>query len=310
MDEALKKLELEVEADPQNKEKLRKLIQHYERIGWTYNDRTIQEWLESLDSKDRHEFQKAAKSLGELGPRAFQAIEKLIHHAQQHRSQYARLAAIEALSKIDDSWEKSRPVLLKALNEPSPEVQATAAFALKVTNQNLLDVWDQKCSEELQNALSSEDWQIRLFAIRQLSIHLHEEPSLIEPILMRFEDPERDIQEAIIRAVETILFDQILFIPELIALFQRTENSAIKLGILEALDRLASPSKERLSFLIGALQDEPCSRVKAKIVRSFQRFEEFTHIYRSVIEEALESVEIDPVLYDALLDCLQAIESN
>lgn len=310
MDETLKRLELEVEADPQNTDKLRRLVQHYERIEWKYKGKTIQEWIKLLDSRRAVEQQNSAMVLAKLGPRAFQSIDKLIHKTEHHPSEYVRTASIEALSKIDNSLAKSQPVFLNALIDPSKLVQVSAAFALKITSRSLEMVWDKTCSEELQNALNSEDWQVRLFAIRQLSSHLHEDPAPLEAILMRFEDPERNIQEAVLRAVETILFDQILYFPELVTLFQRTEHSAVKLGLLEALDRLTDPSEERLSFLIDALQDESCSRVKAKIVRSFQRFEEFTHIYRSVIEEALESVEIDPVLYDALLDCLQAIESN
>ena len=92
------------------------------------NGRTVREWVRLLSSDDRGERISAIEAIADLGAEA-KAIEKPIRVASGDPSWYVRVRAVQLLAAV--GAPDSVTAILKALDDPEPEVRSTAAQELR-----------------------------------------------------------------------------------------------------------------------------------------------------------------------------------
>lgn len=303
MDKSIEKLEKEVLADPQNKEKLVELIRHYERVSWTFKGKSIAHWIEALDDDP----QEAAQILGELGPKAYQAIDKLASCARCHFDQYCRNECLEALIKIGEPTEKSREAFLWALFDDYERVRDNAGFALGITSINLLNMWDEKTPGELQKALKSNDWQIRIYAAANLSGNLEENPEFIPQLIELLGDPQKGVRERMKSVFLNAHYQDVMLATALCQAIKSSENGQIRAGIVTILGAIELPRDEFTTLLITTLHSDPDPIVKEQAILALCEVDEFEDEAAALFKKLLEKDGTPDITRGVLCEALQAL---
>ncbi len=123
--------------------------------GMSFADTTPQDvaaLIHQLKTGDIDEKERAAETLGKLGPEAEPAIGAL-QETLNHELPYVRMRSAEALAKIGTP---ALPALIKAMKNVNVEVRAIAAKALGKWGQN-----DDDAISALTSALRDKELQVR-----------------------------------------------------------------------------------------------------------------------------------------------------
>ncbi|MDF1661239.1 MAG: HEAT repeat domain-containing protein [Planctomycetota bacterium] len=127
--DSLSKLERAYQADPGNLNVLAKLTREQRRLGWTYEGKSIPEWLESLSlDKPWHERSKGVWRLGGLGTKASFGVPALLQLLSKDPSVTVQSRILQVLGKI--RCEASIPTLIEAAKTAAPGIRWVACKAL------------------------------------------------------------------------------------------------------------------------------------------------------------------------------------
>lgn len=99
-------------------------------LGQRGNSTAIQPLVNSLIEADSYEKSLIFAALGEIGHRSFQPMQRALMLGLKDPSPEVRKNAIRDLSRFYGSIAQIRPMLIHAAQDPDPEVQAVAQWAL------------------------------------------------------------------------------------------------------------------------------------------------------------------------------------
>ena len=198
MDERIKDLERQREADPGNTDVLCELVALYERTGRLYKGKTIQTWIEQL-SGSWQEAWAAAEALKEIGPLACQAVEPLTL-TLSHEYGSVRMAGAQALGQIGIVNKGVLSALLNCLQQYDSGIQMGAAEALG----ELGVIGRELVIPALLRAMSESSIVPRRIIGGAIEKIGEQAPEMLEQLIEGLADLDREHQDELISALRAL----------------------------------------------------------------------------------------------------------
>jgi HEAT repeat protein len=192
---------------------------------------------------------RAVQLLGELGPRAADAVPQLAALAKVD-DLALRLETVVALGRISSDFKTSRTVLIPATSDEAPIIQYSAVEALRMFGPDA-----HAALPELRKLLASENRFVRVAAARAITSIAVEDSELIDAVIPVLIDGLTEGPHVAFEAQQGLIASGVASVPALQTLLTEKDLN-LRIHALDALAGIGPEAGEATEAVVVSLSNE------------------------------------------------------